>query len=468
MLAGLALGTLLAIAVWGFLRRPSPSQKLPIAGQRFPLGFLWGAAEDAFQHEGGNTQNDWHAWIHQSPSPIDRGATYALGTNFWQRWREDFQRAKDDGHTAHRFGLEWSRLEPAPGRYDEAAWAQYERMVRACKEEMGFVTFVNLWHYTLPLWASRAGGWENPTTLERFEAMVAEAARRLGPWVDRWSTMIDAQLYPLAGYLAGQIPPHQKSLRRARAMFATMLAVHARAYRVLHALDVKDFNGAPKRSSVGQIYFFTALTPRGLLLDRLVCRHLDHLFNWALLDALVLGKSDIAMVPWLDAGKRPALEPATTLDWLGVNYFTRRVVEVVPGRSPLDFERRQVRWPVSDMNWEIFPQGIYELLIRISMRHPGLPLYITENGLADERDDRRPEFIVDHLAFAHKAIEQGAALQGYFHWSLTDNWEWALGSWPRFGLYRVDAESGDRVRTASAELFAEIARSNRLPDQRRR
>lgn len=435
-------------------RRIPPSQPLEKPGAAFPEGFLWGTGEDAYQHEGQSTNNDWHRWVHSEPSPIARGARHGRGTNFWELWREDFQAAADDHHNAHRFGVEWSRLEPQEGVYDEAMWARYAEMVRVAKEEHGFTVFLNLWHFSLPLWAADQGGWENPKLMERWEAYVGKCAERFGPWVDHWSTMIDSQLYALGGYYAGEIPPCKKEPKTALRIYETMMIAHARAYHVLHA--------RLPNASVGQIYFFLDFHHRGIVVDPILEKKIRQQFNWAYLDALITGDVDIDM-PLGGRIRRHDETLKGTLDWIGVNYFTRNVVSFNPFHPGFLSRARQTPYPASDMEWEIYPEGIYKTLKACADRYPGVPLFVTECGLADAKDAQRPKFIVDHVAWAHQALEDGVPLKGFFYWSMTDNWEWALGDWPRFGLYQVDYATCARTRTKSAALFARIAAENRLP-----
>ncbi len=377
-----------------FVRRIPASKNLEKPGAAFPDGFLWGTGEDAYQHEGNSTNNEWHNWVHMDPSPIKNGAKHGRGTNFYELWREDFQRAKDDGHNAHRFGVEWSRLEPQEGVYDEVAWAKYEQMIRTAKEELGFTTFLNLWHFTLPIWAAEQGGWENPALMARWEKYVEQCAHRFGPWVDHWSTMIDSQIYALGGYFSGEIPPCVKNAKRAVKVYETMIVAHARAYRVLHAHDVVDARGLPKTASVGQIYFFLDFHQRGLVIDPVIRAQLEKMFNWSYLDALATGDIDIRL-PLTPGVKRHDESLKGTLDWLGVNYFTRAVVSFNPFHPGFISRARQTPHPVSDMEWEIFPEGIHRTLTAVGARYQGLPLVVTECGLADEKDDRRPQFIID-------------------------------------------------------------------------
>jgi beta-glucosidase len=447
---------------WNTARKIPPSTPLERPGAKFPEGFLWGSGEDPYQHEGHNENTDWHRWQHEGPSPIDNSERLTSGTDFWNKWPEDLQRAKDDHHNAHRIGVEWSRIEPRKGEWDDEAIAKYRDMLRTMKEH-GFVTMLNLWHFTLPLWAADEGGWINPELMDSWERYVKKCAQEFAPYVDYWSTMIDSQIYPLAGYYAGDIPPNKRDARDCLEVYQRLIHAHARAYRLLkeHARRPDDNSYEAK---VGQIYFFFDFHRRGFLVDPVVRSMFRRLFNWGFLDGVIHGDVNL-FIPFAKVKEKNA-ELAGTMDWLGINYFTRAIVAFNPLEVGMVSRKRQTNHPHSDMEWEIFPEGLYNTVQRVRRRYGDeLELIVTECGLADADDSRRPRFIVDHLAWVHRCIEEGANLTGFMYWSLTDNWEWKHGSWPRFGLYGVDYETKERTRRGSAELFARIAAANAIPEK---
>ncbi len=450
------------LVIYMNLRVHPSSERIPIAGQRFPKGFLWSTGEDAYQHEGGNLNNDWARWEAQSPSPIDNGDRCGRAVDFYNRYMHDFELAARDHQNAHRIGIEWSRVEPRMGEYDEKAWRRYEEMLRSMKKR-GFVSFFNIWHFTLPLWAVELGGWESDEVMARWEAFVRECALRLGPYVDYWSTMIDAQIYALAGYGTGEIPPNIKDMKRAVRVYVRLIHAHAKAYHIIKKHASLDGKGAKRVPKIGMIYFFFHYDRKGVLIDRMIQRQIDRIFNWNLLDAIHTGRIDINVMlgPSL---KMEDEELKGTLDWIGVNYYTREIVSFNPLKPGMVERTVYKRYPASDMGWEIYPEGLYHICREIVRRYKGVPIMIAENGIADSKDDRRPQFILDHLAWAHRMIQEGMPVFGYTYWSLTDNWEWAKGFRPRFGLYRVNRETLERVETNSARLYRFIAKNNRLPD----
>ena len=457
------LGLLLLVTFIGIARKPAPSARIFVDGQVFPEGFLWSTGEDPYQHEGHNYNNDWYLWEKQTPSPVKNGDRCGPCIDFYNRYEEDFRNAADDGQNAHRIGVEWSRIEPEPEKYDEEALDHYRNMLTSLREK-GFTVFLNLWHFTLPIWASRRGGWEDPYVFSRWEALVRRCAEEFGSLVDYWSTMIDAQIYALAGYAAGDIPPCVKDIKRAVTVYRRLMDAHGAAYHIIKqyaALPVGSPHPSPR---VGMIYFFFYYEPRGFLLDRYVCRAMDNIFNWNMLDALHNGEVNIS-VPLGPSVKEQDPSLKGTLDWLGINYYTRQMVSINPFKPGFIEYKNLTIYPATDMGWEIYPEGLYLVTREAARRYPGVPLFVAESGLDDEKDRIRPKYILDHLAWTHRLIQEGLPVFGFTYWSLTDNWEWAEGFEPKFGLYAVDPNTMERQPRNSAHLFRFIARNNRLPSE---
>lgn len=450
------------VALYGTLRMHPPSKKLPVQGQAFPAGFLWATGEDAYQHEGGNLNNDWARWEAQKPSPIENGDVCGRSVDFYNRYEGDFELAKGDGQNAHRIGIEWSRVEPRMGAYDVEAWEHYEAMLISLKNK-GFTVFFNIWHFTLPLWVADLGGWESGKVMERWEAFVRECAVRFAKYVDYWSTMIDSQIYALSGYGLGDIPPNKKDLELAVQIYRTLIHAHARAYHIIKEHGAVEENGVLKTPRVGIIYFFFHYQPKGFFMDSVVAGQTDRIFNWNFLDAIHSGVIDINIL--LGPSVRESDDSLKgTLDWIGVNYYTREILSFNPLKPGMIVRTSYSAYPVTDMGWEIYPEGIYHICKKVARRYANIPIMIAESGLADARDDRRPGFILDHLTWVSRLIEEGCPIFGFTYWSLTDNWEWAKGFGPKFGLYRVNMDTLERGETASARLFRFIAQNNRLPE----
>jgi len=355
--------------------------------------FYWGAATSAHQVEG-NARNDWSDFErehHLMPS--------GLASDHYHRFRDDFEIAKNLGHNAHRFSIEWSRVEPREGEFDELEIQHYRDVVAALRER-GLEPFVTLWHWTVPLWFRDQGGWTNgraPAQFARFAARIAEAL----PDVRFWITLNEPNVYTAHGYLRGNWPPGKRMALgqywRANRMLA---AAHKKAYAL-----IKQKN---KNAEVGITQNVIWFSRRGNFLK-------DFFFNHYFV-RLVRG----------------------TQDFVGVNYY---------------FSDRKTK-QYSDMGWPIDPEGFYQLL-RAMARYQK-PLYIFENGIADAKDDRRAEFIHGHIAAMQRAMHEGYDVRGYFYWSLLDNFEWDKGFGPRFGLVEVNYETQERHIRKSAWEFKRI------------
>ncbi len=459
----LATVILLCWLLGKFIRLLNPlatSVELKIDGQQFPAEFLWATGEDAYQHEGNNFNNDWHAWEQRQPTPIANGEVCGSSVDFYHRYEEDFKRAQSGFQNAHRIGLEWSRLEPREGEYDEAAFLHYEKILQSLQQK-NFTVILNIWHFTLPLWAAKKGGWANPQLMQSWEQLVSRVSQRFGKYAHYWSTMIDAQIYALLGYGSDEIPPARKNLKLAIQVYRTLIQAHARAYHI-----IKRQAGHPqhREPQVGQIYFFQKFDAQGIFIDCWIARKIHRLFNLDMLRALHTGYLDFG-IPLVNRVREFDPQVKGTLDFIGVNYYAREIVSLDFFAKGFISRKPHPRAPVSDMNWEIYPEGLHYFCRLLTEKFPDIPLFITESGIADANDSKRPAFILQHLAWLREALRENCRIIGFTYWSLTDNWEWNQGFGPKFGLYRVNLKTLEREETGSARLFRFICRNNRLPNK---
>lgn len=354
--------------------------------------FFWGAATSAHQVEG-NNRNDWSEWerdhnLEQSGSASDH----------YNRFREDFNIASSLGHTAHRFSIEWSRVEPEEGKFNEREIGHY-REVLAALGERSIEPFVTLWHWTVPLWFRDQGGWKNKKSVFYFERYAERMAREF-PGVKFWITLNETNVYTGHGYWQGIWPPGEKSLVSYLRANHHLSRAHIAARKRIQALHP----GAHVGIAHNMIYF----SRFGSFVKKYVYNHL-----------------------FLNSIRRHQ-------DFVGINYY---------------FSDR-IRETQSDMKWGIDPEGLYHVL-KESWRYKK-PIYILENGIANSPDDKRAEFIKDHVFWMQKAISEGVDVRGYFYWSLLDNFEWAHGFWPRFGLVEIDYKTMERTIRSSAWEYKKI------------
>jgi beta-glucosidase len=411
----------------------------------FPPGFLWGTSTAAHQVEGGNTNNDWWEW-EQVPGHIKDGTTSGLACDHYRRYPDDFSLLADLGQNAHRFSIEWSRVEPRPGEFDSEQLVHYRGMLESLRD-LGLEPVVTLHHFTNPRWLARLGGWARPETARAFERYVERVVREYGQLVRYWITINEPNVYAYYAYLVGEWPPGLRNPRLAFRVVRHMLLAHARAYHVIHKLQPEA------RVSLSQhLRLFDPDDPIGHW-DRVAARLRDWVFNRSALVAVRHGR----LLPPLGRGERVG-SLAATLDYVGVNHYTREHV-AFDLRNPRLLFGREVRRPAlrSAFGTEIYPEGLYRAL---RMAAEFGPVLVTEHGVADENDALRPEFLRAHVPQLARAVADGVQLLGYLHWSSMDNFEWAEGYRLQFGLIAVDRETQARHIKPSAELFARICRSN--------
>ena len=411
----------------------------------WPSGFLWGAATSAHQVEGGNT-NDWSRFEEQ-PGRIARGERSGRAVDGWNRMAEDVALLAALRANAYRFSVEWSRLEPAEGTWDDAAFARYRELLGRLREA-GIAPMVTLLHFSLPLWLADRGGLTAPDFPDRFGLFAAEAARRLGPDVELWCTVNEPNVQMYLGYVEGVWPPGRKSPAEATAAFAGLLRAHARAASALREHD--------PGSRVGVAVNLIAFEPASRLsaLDWLTARGAADAFNWAFYDAVQAGRVRF-WAPGFPAVDEPLPALAGSVDYVGVNYYRRDRVRLSPFAPGL-VASEPPTGPTNDLGWEIHPEGLLRLL-RAAWSRYRLPLYVTENGIADAKGTLRADYLRGHAYAVSRAIAEDIPVRGYFHWTLMDNFEWAEGFAPRFGLYRVEYPSLERRPAGGAEAFAALA-----------
>lgn len=417
----------------------------------FPEGFLWGAATSAHQVEGHNPHNDWWDW-EQQPGRIADGSRADVACDWWRRAEEDFDRAAALGQNSHRLSVAWSRLEPREGEWDEAAAARYREMLTALRAR-GIEPMVTLHHFTNPRWLAEDGGWASPAVVERFARFARRAAETFGDLVTLWCTINEPGIYAFNTYLAAVFPPGRAGLGKALRTLRHMAYAHVAAYDAIHQVRPEAQVGFAKHQRG-----FAPANPVSAF-DSWAAGLRSYLLNRLFMAAVMEGQ-------WLfplGRGQRDERLPGH-IDFLGLNYYNCDAIAFDLG-APRNLFAREVRDPHRPPDAPAWwgdpdPDGFYGFLKDFARY--GKPIYVTENGWLDAADEQRPYHLVTHLAAVQRALAEGAPVKGYYHWSLVDNFEWAEGFTPRFGLIAVDFETQARVVRRSGELYAEICRAGAI------
>jgi beta-glucosidase len=408
---------------------------------------LWGVAVSHYQVEGGDAC-DWSEW---EAAGRTKGGACGRAAGSWERYEEDADLAAAAGANAFRFSVSWSRVEPRRGVFDGAALARYGRLVDRLLAR-GLEPVVTLHHYTHPAWFHQETPWTAQSSVEAFARFARRVAEELAPRVRVWITLNEPLVLLLAGFLDGQIPPGLEDGRAAGLARGNHFAAHAAA-----AAAIRD---AAPRAAVGIAHNMIDFVPSRPLwpFDRLLARHARRLYNGSFLEAFATGRWDLWIPPFTRLhGRLSSL--AGSLDFVGVNYYSRlHVTCPAPTRVLSRFAYRDPRGRgLTDNGWEIAPESFGPLLRDASAL--GLPVLVTENGLADGGDTKRPEFLRAHVEALLEAERAGVPVAGYLHWSLVDNFEWLDGYGPKFGLYALDPETLERRPRPSVAVFHELGKS---------
>ena len=430
-------------------RRPAPA-----GPSRIPAGFLLGTASAAHQVEGG-LWNDWMRMERDEPWRIKDGGSAAVAIDHLHRHREDLEMLARMGHTAQRFSVEWARVEPEPGRFDPAALRHYAAVVATCRE-LDMEPVVTLHHFTLPVWLADRGGLlapEAPRLFARYAAACAEAFGRDVRW---WITINEPNVLMTLAYAEGAWPPHRRSPRLAFRAGVGLLRMHAAAATVLHRAG--RIHGRPAMVSIA--HHERPFRPRpGSPVTGMIAWAPDRIFNRWFLACCARGR---VLPPGGTGQAVPGLRGS--LDYLGLNYYTDERVRFDPHAASRLFVSPDPdpAAPRSSVGWSIDPAGLRRALVRLGEEF-GLPLMVTENGVADEDDKLRPGFLADHLRAVVDAIGDGVDVRGYLYWTGFDNFEWLEGYGAKFGLIAVDRVSLERRPKPSAAVFAAICRTGVIP-----
>lgn len=422
-----------------------------------PDSLLLGTATAATQIEGSDPNTNWAAWhragrIEHNDSPLT-GAGHAC------HMQEDIDLLAAMHQQTYRLSIEWSRFEPQENRWSEEGTAYYRDELSRLAAR-GIRPLVTLHHFSHPQWFEEKGQWTSPEAVPLFLRFVERAVRALGGLAADYCTINEPNVFVMSSYMDGDFPPgHKDDLKSYFTAARRLIEAHVKAYSLIHRIR-REMGFGDTRVGFAMHYTYLERHPRRRL-TALAKGGMDYLFHTLFEKGFIEGR----LVPPLGLGR---LARGACCDFVGVNYYTRHII--YPGKNPATLfgEPRTGEGmdagALSDMGWEIYPEGLYRVCRRVAERWQ-LPIYITENGIADTEDAKRGRFIAEHLHVVYRLIAENVPVERYYYWSLIDNLEWNFGYWPRFGLVEVDYATGRRTLRGSARLYAEICRTHTVSIQ---
>jgi beta-glucosidase len=435
----------------------------------FPPPFYWGTATASYQIEGGWNEDGkgesiWDTFSH-TQGKIRDGSTGDVACDHYHRWKEDVALMKEIGCNAYRFSISWPRVIPkGKGKVNPLGLSFYDRLVDALSEA-NITPFITLYHWDLPQALQDEGGWANRDTAYYFAEYASVVAHKLGDRVKHWITHNEPWVVAWIGYGWGEHAPGIRNEKVAIQVSHHLLLSHGLAVEVLRDISPD--------SEVGITLNLSPIHPASdSEEDKLAASRQDGSLNRWFLDPIFRGHYPPDILEFYSPKVLPGDMAIISrrIDFVGINYYSRGIVRFNPKAGPLQAEGVAPEGAeFTEMGWEIYPPGIYEIITRVWEDYQPKKIYITENGaaFADEiapdggvHDQKRIDYLREHFVQAHRAIEEGANLCGYFIWSLMDNFEWAHGFTKRFGIVYTDYPTQRRIMKDSALWFKKVIEEN--------
>ncbi len=404
-----------------------------------------GCATAAAQIEGGDKNNSWYAWA-QVAGRIKDGSSPIRANHHWELYRDDLRLMSELGIKHYRFGIEWSRIEPSEGVFDDSAMEHYRAEI-ALMIDLGIRPLVTLHHFSNPLWFEESGAFETKKCIPLFRRYVQYAVSHLQDLCTDFVTINEPNIYATNGYVYGTWPPGKKSISAAMKVMGNLALCHIHAYKDIHAIfGERDIR-------VGFANHLRVFVPYGKNpLYTLQARILAYLFQDAITKAMATGKFSFPI------GIGTPLGSGRYYDYIGINYYSRSAIrnfaeKVLPNR------------PLNDLGWDIYPEGLSILCKEQYMKYHA-PIWITENGTCDKNDRFRTAYIYDHL---RQITDENLPVERYYHWTFMDNFEWAEGEIAPFGLIQCNFDTQERTIRQSGRFYRDLIQNRRVsPEMIRR
>ena len=422
----------------------------------FPSQFFWGTATAAHQVEG-NCINNWSEFENGSKNDgqpnIKNDQRSGIACDHWNRYPEDIKLIKELGVSHYRFSVEWSKIQPQQDTFEQDILNHYSRMIDALIDN-NITPVLTLHHFTHPLWFEKLGAFEKEENIELFIAFCERVFNEYSHKVKFWCTINEPAVVATQGYFSGMFPPGKKNPQLSAVVLKNLLDAHVRVYHSLKKLK----NGS--NAIIGLVKNINQFDPwrRWNILDWIISNFVNHFYNDSTINFLKKGIFKIRLpgLVWIYHENQNAIN---SIDFFGLNYYSHNHLKMKFSLEEPFTLKYRTEDILTDMPYTIYGEGLYRAIQSVSLLDK--PIIITENGIADAKDNRRELYIKRYLYAVSKSIQDGYNVIGYFYWSLMDNFEWAFGYDMKFGLFSVDFENQERSLRKSANAYIEIVKNKK-------
>lgn len=411
---------------------------------------LLGSATAATQIEGGDINSNWYHW--SLAGKINNNESSIIAADHYNRYEEDINIMKELNQEIYRMSIEWSRIEPQKDVWSDEGINHYIDEITMLIRN-GIKPLVTFHHFSCPQWLQDEGAWINPGTVSRFLRFVEKMTFELGNLVCEYCTINEPNVFVNDSYMDGKYPPgHKDDMKSYFKASKNLIIAHLKSYKKIHEIRrTNKFTGQTRVGIAHHLAHFEVQSKNPL--TKLSKNFMDYSFHTLFLNGMVDGRLSTPLGIGYPEGK------GTYCDFIGVNYYSRHIIKSSMNPASLfgevSVDENLDETKKNDLGWEIYPEGLSIVLKNLYSKYK-LPIYITENGIPDEKDNKRAQFIYDHLKEINNLINEGIDIQRYYHWSLLDNLEWNDGYGPRFGLVEVNYDTQERTIRNSAKFYSEV------------
>jgi len=427
-------------------------KKINTSNLNFPKYFFWGTASAAHQVEGNCNNNNWYKWensIDENGTPrIKNNQKSGNACNHWNLYKEDIELIKKLGVSHYRISIEWSKIQPNKNEFDTEAIHHYSEVINNLIAN-NITPVITLHHFTNPIWFDKMGGFEKEENIHFFVNFCKKIFSLYSKKVKLWCTINEPGVYAFMGYFMGMFPPGTKNIKLAITVLTNLLIAHTRVYYALKKLP----NG--KHNKIGIVKNIMQFDPyrRWHFLDWIVCKITNKVYNKMTLSYLEKGRANI-YIPFIINHKYEDKQAAGATDFFGLNYYSHIHLKFQLKNKEFLVNKYLKNDIMTDMPYAMYPEGFYRAIKLVSKLNK--PILITENGVADKKDNIRSLFISRYIYAMNKAINEGVNVIGYFYWTLMDNFEWVEGYNMKFGLYKVNFSTQKRELREGSKTFIKI------------